>query len=44
MTEAETILVGVNGLGQAAPTLTDASKNADLLVVGRRGHGGFLNS
>lgn len=30
-------------LGQAAPTLIDASKNADLLVVGRRGHGGFVS-
>jgi len=28
--------------GSAAPTLIAASKNADLLVVGRRGHGGFL--
>ena len=29
--------------GPAAPTLIDASSNADLLVVGRRGHGGFVS-
>jgi nucleotide-binding universal stress UspA family protein len=27
--------------GSAAPTLIDASKNANLLVVGSRGHGAF---
>jgi nucleotide-binding universal stress UspA family protein len=29
-------------LGPAAQVLIDASTKADLLVVGRRGHGGFL--
>lgn len=29
-------------LGLAAETLLDASKGADLLVVGSRGHGGFF--
>ena len=28
--------------GLAAPTLIEASRDADMLVVGRRGHGGFL--
>lgn len=28
--------------GSAAQVLIDASANADLIVVGRRGHGGFL--
>lgn len=27
--------------GAAAPTLLEAAKDADLLVVGHRGHGGF---
>ena len=30
-------------VGSAAATLIDASKHADLLVVGRRGHGGFVS-
>ena len=30
-------------LGSAARTLIDASNQADLLVVGRRGHGGFVS-
>ena len=29
--------------GSGAQTLIDASQTADLLVVGRRGHGGFLS-
>ena len=29
--------------GSAATTLIEASKHADLLVVGRRGHGGFVS-
>ena len=30
-------------VGSAANTLIEASKHADLLVVGRRGHGGFVS-
>jgi nucleotide-binding universal stress UspA family protein len=30
-------------VGPAAATLIDASQHADLLVVGRRGHGGFVS-
>jgi nucleotide-binding universal stress UspA family protein len=29
--------------GTGAPILIEASKHADLLVVGRRGHGGFVS-
>jgi len=30
-------------VGSPAATLIDASEHADLLVVGRRGHGGFVS-
>jgi nucleotide-binding universal stress UspA family protein len=30
-------------VGPAATTLIEASEHADLLVVGRRGHGGFVS-
>ena len=30
-------------VGPAAATLIEASKHGDLLVVGRRGHGGFVS-
>ena len=35
-------LTGRIELGSAATTLVEASGQAELLVVGRRGHGGFL--
>jgi nucleotide-binding universal stress UspA family protein len=42
--EAKTVTVmGHLKLGAAAPAMILAGESADLLVVGRRGHGGFLS-
>lgn len=34
-------ITGILVRGTAAPALLDAAKDADLLIVGSRGHGGF---
>jgi nucleotide-binding universal stress UspA family protein len=42
--EAKTVVVtGHLELGNAASTLIMAAETADLVVLGRRGHGGFLS-
>ena len=40
--EAGVSVIRTTAEGHAARVLTDASRNADLVVVGSRGHGGFV--